>query len=149
MKSVLLLVTAVIIAAPGLRAKTNQDSASSAPPPALRAEPVQIPDEPLPAQPVPEGEIPVKARRTPTRALDFKGKIEKLDAEAGTFTVDGKAFVLSKHGKVYVDNVRKPLADLKVGNLVAVTYFEKTDGNQATQVIKGYPSKEKKKKKKK
>ena len=133
-------------------AQTNEESA----PPAIRAQPVESPPElnseskpeSKPAIPVTAGEIPVKAVRTPSRSLDQKGKIEKLDAAAGAFTVDGKSFAFSKHGKIYIDNVRKALSDLKVGDLVAVTYFEKSDGvNNATQIVKGYPHKKKKRRK--
>ncbi len=133
-------------------AQTNKESA----PPAIRAKPVESPPElkpesrpeAKPAMPVSAGEIPVKAVRTSSRSLDQKGKIEKLDAEAGTFTVEGKCFTFSKHGKIYIDNVRKALSDLKMGDLVAVTFFEKSDGvNNATQIVKGYPHKKRKKKK--
>jgi hypothetical protein len=92
------------------------------------------------------GETAVQATRTPPKPLDLKGKVEKLDTTAGTLTVDGKAFVLSPKGRVYIDNVKKSLADLKTGDMVAVTYWEKEDGTlKATQIIKGFPRKKKKK----
>ncbi|MDD2710775.1 MAG: hypothetical protein PHV34_22570 [Verrucomicrobiae bacterium] len=68
---------------------------------------------------------------------DQKGPIEKLDAAAGTFVIDGKTFKLAPHGKVYVNNDLKSLTDLKDGDLVAVTFRESADGLSATLVIKG------------
>lgn len=135
---------------------TNKEPAKEKPPAAIPAKP---------AQPVPEskpkaasaatsaattnaapGEIAPKTKFTPAQSMDQKGKIEKLDAAAGTFTVEGKNFTFSKKGKVYVDNVHKDLSELKDGDLVAVTYFEKADGaNLATQIVKGYRHHKKKK----
>jgi hypothetical protein len=113
-------------------ASTNAE-AQPTPPPSAPAEPVAPPSTP-PAPKQPEKGKPG----------DQKGTIEKIDAAAGTFTVGGVNFTLSKVGKIYVDNVKSSLADLKEGDLVAVTYWPRSDGsNSATRVIKGHPGRKK------
>jgi hypothetical protein len=89
---------------------------------------------------------PTPAPREKGKPGDQKGTIEAIDAEAGTFTVGGMSFNLSKVGKIYVDNVKSSLSELKVGDLVAVTYWPRSDGtNSATLVIKGHPGRKKSK----
>lgn len=117
---------------------TNAVGKTEAPPPSVPATVTNLVTN--------AGETPVKATRTPLKPLDVKGKIDKIDAGAGTLTVEGKTFIFTAKGHVYVDNVRKSLSDLKAGDLVAVTYWEKADGSlKATQIVKGYPRKKKKK----
>lgn len=141
MKTFFLLTTALGLATATLYAQVD----STAPPPAPNAtEAAPAPSvSPEPAQPLPT-ETPVKAKHEPPRALDQKGKIEKIDVEAGTFVVGGKTFVLSKKGRVFVDGVKVPLSNIKEGDLVAVVYFAKADGtNTATRIIKGRKEKKK------
>ena len=73
----------------------------------------------------------------PIVTQDLKGEIEKIDAEARTFTVAGKSFKLWSTGKVFFKRKLKSLADLKVGDKVAVTYREKSDGTlEASRINK-------------
>ena len=118
--------------APSAGASTNSEPAAT-PPPSAPAEPVAPPAPPsTPKQP------------EKGKPGDQKGAIEKLDATAGTFTVGGMNFTLSKVGKIYIDNAKSSLADLKEGDLVAVTYWPQKDGiNRATLVIKGHPGRKK------
>lgn len=102
-----------------------------------------------PAQTAPP---PAKASHEPAKALDQKGFLEKVDATTGLFSVKDKTtseikdFKFSNKGRVFIDGSQKTLSDLKVGDLVAVTYFAKPDGtNGATRVIKGGGKSKKKK----
>jgi hypothetical protein len=107
------------------------------PPPSVPATPAET----SVAQP-PKPEV----KREGPRALDQKGKIEKVDAAAGTFVVEGKTFTLAKKSRVEIDGNLMTLADLKEGDLVAVVYFAKADGmNAVTRVIKGNAARMKKK----
>lgn len=116
---------------------TNVVTRTEAPPPSVPATATNLVTN--------SGETPVKATRTPLKPFDLKGKIDKIDAGAGTLTVEGKTFQFK--GLVYVDNVKRALSDLKVGDLVAVSYWEKADGSlKAFHIVKGYPRKKKKKK---
>lgn len=76
----------------------------------------------------------------PTKAIvtqDLKGEIEKIDAEARTFVVAGKTFKFWSSGKVFFKRKLKTLADLKVGDKVAVTYREGKDGTlEASRINK-------------
>ncbi len=116
---------------------------SPTPPPAIRAAPVT--DSPAtPTQTKEKTAETGSPAKTPAAPLDQKGKIEKIDLTANTFVVEGKTFTLSKHGKVFIDNTKMTLKDLKEGDLVAVVYYAQTDGtNRATRVIKGHPHKKK------
>lgn len=97
----------------------------------------------------PASETPVLSKKKSSTAGDQKGKIAEIDATAGTFVVEGKTFKLSPHGRVEVDGALMSLGDLKVGDRVAVTYFEMTNGdNLATRVIKGSAKRGAKKSKK-
>lgn len=150
MKSSLFFTAVFGLATAVLHAQTSTssttDSASSSPPTTTTetapvtppvAEPAPAPvAKPAASQPV---ETPIKAKSTPRKPLDKKGKIEKIDSTAGTFVVEGTSFVLSKKAKVFIDGIHKSLAELKEGDLVAVTYFEKADGtNAATRIYKGH-----------
>jgi hypothetical protein len=95
----------------------------------------------------PSAVVSATASRQPAAALDQKGKIEKINAQARTLSVGGIDFVFSKRGKAFIDGALVSLSDIKVGDLVAVTYFAKSDGsNFATRVIKGYKHSKKSKK---
>jgi hypothetical protein len=119
--------------APPSAGSTNSEAQAATPPPSAPAEPVAPPSTP-PAPKQPEKGKPG----------DQKGTIEKIDAAAGTFTVGGMNFVFSKVGKVYVDNIKSSLSELKEGDTVAVTYWPRSDGsNSATRVIKGHPGRKK------
>lgn len=76
----------------------------------------------------------------PAKAIvtqDLKGEIEKIDAENKTFVVAGKTFKFWSSGKVFFKRKLKSLADLKVGDKVAITYRERTDGTlEASRVNK-------------
>jgi uncharacterized protein DUF5666 len=69
--------------------------------------------------------------------LDLKGEIESIDPENRTFAVGGKTFKLWTTGKVFFKRKQKTLADLKVGDRVAVTYRERADGTlEASRINK-------------
>lgn len=145
MKTFSLIVLAMLLATACSHAEADP---SAQPPPAIPAEPVPSTSAPAPAAPA-QTAIPTqtgsKARHEPAKALDQKGKIEKVDAAAGTFVVAGKTFTVSKKPRIEVDGTMKSLADLKEGDLVAVVYFAKPDGlNEATRVIKGNAARHKK-----
>jgi hypothetical protein len=118
--------------APTSGASTNSETQAT-PPPSAPAEPVNPPATP-----------PVPKQPEKGKPGDQKGTIEKIDAVAGTFSVGGMNFTLSKVGKIYIDNVKTSLSELKEGDLVAVTYWPRSDGsNSATRVIKGHPGRKK------
>lgn len=142
--------TAFGLAAATLYAQTSSTTPSPTAPTTEEKAVAPAPQEAVPASeatpaPAPATEeTPIKAKREPPKALDQKGKIEAIDTAAGTFTVEGKTFVLSKSkkgkvtGKVFVDGVPMSLSDLKKDDLVAVTYYANSDGtNKATRVYKG------------
>ena len=108
------------------------------PPPSTPASTVPAATTPAAATAVPESEVPVQAKKDSLKALDQKGKISAIDVNAGTFTVEGKNFTFVKRGKVFIDGVKMALGDLKDGDLVAVSYFEKAEGvNSAFRIFKG------------
>lgn len=142
MNPLLPLLVASLIALSNLTAQTND---LSSPPSVDELPPVAVPATPLTT--APSAEIPSKGPRPPAAALDQKGKIEKISAEERTFTVAGKDFVFSKRGKAFIDGALVSLSNLKVGDLVAVTYFARSNGtNFATRIIKGYKHSKKTKK---
>ena len=68
---------------------------------------------------------------------DLKGEIEKIDVENKTFVVAGKTFKFWNSGKVFFKRKLKALSDLKVGDKVAVTYRERSDGSlEASRINK-------------
>jgi 2-oxoglutarate dehydrogenase E2 component (dihydrolipoamide succinyltransferase) len=141
MKSLPLLILAAALGVAGsLIAQDAQVVVT--PPPAAPAAPAMPEAAPAPAEPAapvaPPAETPVPAKKKSGVPGDQKGKISGIDAAAGTFTVEGKAFKMSPKGRVEVDGSMMGLGDLKEGDRVAVVYFEQTDGsNLATRVIKG------------
>lgn len=148
--SSLLFAAALSVAGP-LLAQTNVEIEINPAPAPEAAAPDATPAAPAEsAAPVaPSSETPVLSKKKSSVAGDQKGKIAEIDSTAGTFVVEGKTFKLSPHGRVEVDGALMSLSDLKVGDRVAVTYFEMTNGdNLATRVIKGYAMKRAKKGKK-
>lgn len=142
MKFLRLTLIASILFVGVLSASTTTNKVSKLPP-SIPAVPVEKPPPSKPAKPVSEAaakaEMPVPPRVTSFKALDQKGKIEKIQAEEGIFVIEGKEFKMSPKGKVFVDGGASMLREIKEGDLVAVTYFAKSDGsNMATRLIKGY-----------
>ena len=114
-------------------------------PPAAPEESAQ-PAESKPAAPEISEEKPAPAEKPAAASsskekkittLDLKGEIESINAEERTLTVAGKTFKFWKTGKVFFRRQLKSLADLKVGDKVAITYREKSDGTlEASRVNK-------------
>jgi hypothetical protein len=68
---------------------------------------------------------------------DLKGEIESIDVENRTVVVAGKTFKFWSTGKVFFKRKLKALSDLKVGDRVAITYREKSDGSlEASRINK-------------
>lgn len=136
------MLAAALAVAGSLSAQTNVQIVVT--PPEAAPAPPAVEAAPPPAAPVAETPVPSKSKSGVPG--DQKGKIASIDATAGTFTVEGKSFKLSAKGKVFVDGAQMHLSDLKDGDLVAVVFFEQTDGsNLATRVIKGSGKKHSKK----
>lgn len=117
-------------------------------PAAVEAVPASIPATPVTLETsapttTTTGETVVQATRKKGVPLDQKGKIEQINAAAGTFFVDGKQFKLSSKGRVSINGEWKSLEDLRVGDLVAVTYWEISGANCATRVLKGFAKRKK------
>jgi len=87
-----------------------------------------------------EAQAATATEAKPKKAIvtqDLKGEIESIDAENRTFVVAGKTFKFWSTGKVFFKRKLKSLADLKVGDRVAVTYREKSDGTlEASRINK-------------
>ena len=90
-------------------------------------------------------ETPAKSEAQPSDAKpkkaivtqDLKGEIESIDVENRTFVVAGKTFKFWSTGKVFFKRNLKSLSDLKVGDRIAVTYREKSDGTlEASRINK-------------
>lgn len=72
----------------------------------------------------------------------FKGKIEAVDAAAKTFTVDGKAILVSDATKLKKEGKEITLAELKVGDQVHGKTRQNSEGKlEAIHVEVGEPKK--------
>ena len=98
------------------------------------------PEKPAPAPAQPQAETPAQPTTKFGKAIvtqDLKGEVESIDVENRTFVVAGKTFKLWTTGKVFFKRKLKSLSDLKVGDRVAVTYRERTDGTlEASRINK-------------
>ena len=76
----------------------------------------------------------------PAKAIvtqDLKGEIQKIDIESRTLVIADKTFKFWQTGKVFFKRKLKSLADLKVGDKVAITYREAKDGTlEASRINK-------------
>jgi hypothetical protein len=83
---------------------------------------------------------PESINAKPKKAIvtqDLKGEIESIDVENRTFVVAGKTFKFWSTGKVFFKRKLKSLSDLKVGDRIAVTYRERSDGSlEASRINK-------------
>ena len=135
MKPMIFLISAVALGATGaLFAQTNVEISPGTPeaPVTMEAAPLATPPAP------PATETPVPSKKKSPNPGDQKGQISELNAAEGTLIVGEKTFKLAPHGRVEVDGALLSLSDLKVGDRVAVVFFEMTNGdNLATRVIKG------------
>jgi Cu/Ag efflux protein CusF len=82
------------------------------------------------------------------KALAVSGKIEAIDAQAGTLTIDGKTVKVDQATKIATAaNPKAAIADLKVGDEVSVKYVDQAGTLMAKSVgpvAAAKPAKEKK-----
>lgn len=113
------------------------EPAAEQPAPAESAAPA-APEATAPAATAPAApaEFPTTPEGKKITTIDLKGAIESIDTENHTFTLEGKTFKFVKTGKVFFKRKQKSFGDLKVGDVVAVTYRDRNGENLVSRINK-------------
>jgi len=74
------------------------------------------------------------AKKTTTHAMSAKGAVTAMDATAKTITVGDKTFATTDTTKYMAHGKKAMMSDVKVGDMVSVSYTKDGDTMTATKV---------------